>query len=203
MAQSAKSPVLKPSTKVLDNHRPPSSNGNHVEQDDEKDDKIVKVPVDKMVENGDHQSDEENRLAGENIINGDSPPPTQTNGNLVQENNGDEMEVKCETKESLDSLEPDDNAVDIKIGEGGDQLKKEEEETTKEVEEEIPLQDQVESDPNFAVICSFFKLFGDSLEIKPTIQLLKNMFESADKGKTSILFWFFLINFFLSFTRFD
>lgn len=66
-------------------------------------------------------------------------------------------------KSAMEIEEMDDNAVDL----------------------ELPKEpkDEVENDPNFAVICSFLAQFGTALEIRYSIWQLKMMFEDYSKGR--------------------
>ena len=79
------------------------------------------------------------------------------------ENNCDLEDISAaKTNDVL--LDEDDNAVDI------------------EVKVENEFKEEVENDPNFAVICSFLNLFGPALEINYSIEQLKIMFEDYSKG---------------------
>ena len=64
--------------------------------------------------------------------------------------------------------------------EGGEAKEEEQEEAG---DEGIEESERCEDDPNFAVICSFFLKFGQSLGISYAIEDLKVMLEDHEHGK--------------------
>lgn len=107
----------------------------------------------------------ENDKAANVDLNGSS----KENGNETTSNKDEDEAVgppvvtsSEAAKSSMDIEEMDDNAVDL----------------------ELPKEpkDEVENDPNFAVICSFLAQFGTALEIRYSIWQLKMMFEDYSKG---------------------
>jgi len=89
----------------------------------------------------------------------------------IKNDEGNEKEGEDKStnqNEKSNVLEDDDNAVDMDV---------------KEVQQTVNPKDEVENDPNFAVICSFLQQFGEALEIRFSIKQLKLMFEDYSKGR--------------------
>lgn len=137
-----------------------------------------------------------NHVNKENVVNGDihsdksgkddkadSKETVLSNVDLNIKENGDDTGDQKESGEKADEGEEDestapksatavldldgDNAVDMD-----------------DIQPAEP-KDEVENDPNFAVICSFLHQFGGALEIKYSIWQLKMMFEDYSRGMNS------------------
>lgn len=148
-------------------------------------------PVATIQENGDgisqeqqsEERDAKNNLKifvnKENVTNGDLngdlddkedvKDSVLSNVDLNIKENGHSIDGLKESFSNLDegiAIKPtlidgnDDNAVDMDV-----------------VHKEVQKKEEVENDPNFAVICSFMEMFGKSLEIRYSIRQMKLMFE--------------------------
>lgn len=106
-------------------------------------------------ENGDHQAAAGNQKEGK-----DAEDPEKAYKELPSPET-----AKSKTAAEIEGGE-DDNAVDVDL-----------------LTAPAAPKEEVENDPNFAVICSFLAQFGAALEIRYSIWQLKMMFEDYSKGK--------------------
>ncbi|KAI2800691.1 respiration factor rsf1 [Blomia tropicalis] len=132
------------------------------QQSEERDAKNnLKIFVNKEnVTNGDLNGDLDDKDVKDSVL---------SNVDLNIKENGHSIDGLKESFSNLDegiAIKPtlidgnDDNAVDMDV-----------------VHKEVQKKEEVENDPNFAVICSFIEMFGKSLEIRYSIRQMKLMFE--------------------------
>lgn len=126
------------------------------------------------VKNGQPEEDEENQEAK-------IEPPDESNVNKENQPNGS---VHCEEElNNLLSEEEENEKVSTTKSTGATSEIENEDDNAVDIEVKVEKTDEVENDPNFAVICSFLLVFGPALEINYSIEQLKIMFEDYSKGK--------------------
>lgn len=142
--------------------------------------------VNDTVKESSTEDDAKTNVNKENVSNGDLHSPEKSGkdekdskefvlsnvdlNKIKDEENEKEVDPKSPSENEnakSDLLDEDDNAVDIDVNEN---------------QQPAQPKDEVENDPNFAIICSFLHQFGEALEIRPTIRQLKFMFEDYSKG---------------------
>ncbi len=119
---------------------------------------LANVDPKQKQENGDHQAAASNQKEGK-----DAEVPEKADKELPSPET-----AKSKTAAEIEGGE-DDNAVDVDL-------------LTAPAAAAAP-KEEVENDPNFAVICSFLAQFGAALEIRYSIWQLKMMFEDYSKGR--------------------
>ena len=117
---------------------------------------LANVDPKQKQKNGDHQAAASNQKEGE-----DAEDPEKAEKELPSPETAKSKSTAAEIEGG-----EDDNAVDVDL-----------------LTAPSAPKEEVENDPNFAVICSFLAQFGAALEIRYSIWQLKMMFEDYSKGK--------------------
>lgn len=120
---------------------------------------LANVDPKQKQENGDHQAAASNQKEGK-----DAEDPEKADKELPSPETAKSKSTAAEIEGG-----EDDNAVDVDL-------------LTAPAAAAAP-KEEVENDPNFAVICSFLAQFGAALEIRYSIWQLKMMFEDYSKGR--------------------